>query len=132
MSADEELKRHNLYREYNAIEVVKIEQDHCEVKADIQPQFLNHGGYVHGGFLFTIADCVSGTTARTDGREYVTQSAHINFIRNVRSGRVYATGSIISRGRKIVIVQVLVRAEDGMLLANVTVNMFCMGGKTNV
>ena len=93
---------------------------------------ITHGvtnlmGMVHGGMLYALADVVTGLTARADGRKYVTQSAHINFIRNVSEGTVYAKGILIRRGRSITIVRSEVTDEKGDLLADVTVDMFCLG-----
>ena len=82
---------------------------------------------IHGGMLYALADVVTGLTARADGRKYVTQSAHINFIRNVSEGTVYAKGILIRRGRSITIVRSEVTDEKGNLLADVTVDMFCLG-----
>ena len=57
----------------------------------------------------------------------MTQSAHINFIRDVSEGTVYAKGILIRRGRSITIVRSEVTDEKGDLLADVTVDMFCLG-----
>lgn len=126
MDYQAEYVRKNPYRELNGIVFIKIEQDYCKAEMIIKPEHINVGGYVHGGAFFTIADCVGGMTARTDGRKYVTQSAHINFIKNVQKGTVTAVGRILSRGRKISIVQVILSNEEGILLANATVDMYCI------
>ena len=86
---------------------------------------LNLNGAVHGGLLYTLADCVAGITARTDGRNYVTQSAHINFLRNVSEGVLSATGEIIKRGNSIAVVHVQIRNELGTLLSDASVDLFC-------
>ena len=52
-------------------------------------------GMVHGGMLYALADVVTGLTARADGKKYVTQSAHVNFIRNVSDGTVHAKGILV-------------------------------------
>lgn len=126
MDDQKEYARVNSYRKLNGIELVSVDQDACEAKMEIEQKHINAGGYVHGGALFTIADCVGGTTARTDGRQYVTQSAHINFIKNIQKGTVIAKGKILSRGRKIAIVKVMIYNEEGMLLANVICDMYCV------
>lgn len=117
----------NPFMDYNHIEAVMTEPDNGEVKVVLQPDSLNVHGVAHGGLLFTLADCVAGLTARSDNRAYVTQSAHINFIRNVAEGTIYARGRTISRGRTIVIVRVEITTGDGTLLADGTVDMYCVG-----
>lgn len=118
-------ERKNPYRELNGIRFVKVEPDYCEAEMEVKPEHLNLGSFVHGGALFTMADCVSGIAAFTDGRQYVTQSAHINFIKNVQHGKLTAQGRVLSRGRKIVIVQVDIWNETGMRLVSATVDMYC-------
>ena len=77
--------------------------------------------------MYALADVVTGITARADGRRYVTQSAHINFIRNVSEGVVTAKGEMIRRGKTISILRSVVTDEKGTLLAEATVDMFCTG-----
>ena len=96
---------------------------------EVHPNGLNLMGQVHGGLIYSLADVVTGLTARADGREYVTQSAHINFIGNVSSGTVIARGLLIRRGRTITIVRGEVTDEKGKLLADVTVDMFCTNAR---
>ena len=98
-----------------------------EIRLRVNPDSLNLGGQVHGGLLYALADVVTGITARADGRRYVTQSAHINFIRNVSEGVVTAKGEMIRRGKTISILRSVVTDEKGTLLAEATVDMFCTG-----
>ena len=114
------LKRQNM-------KIEKISPECSEISMKITHGVTNLMGMVHGGMLYALADVVTGLTARADGRKYVTQSAHINFIRNVSEGTVYAKGILIRRGRSITIVRSEVTDEKGDLLADVTVDMFCLG-----
>lgn len=70
---------------------------------------------------------MAGLTARADGRDYVTQSAHFNFIRNLPEGTIHAYGTTVSRGRTIVIVHVQLKDAEGRLLADGNLDMFCIG-----
>lgn len=119
-------RRSNPFMDFCGIEAVRAEHDDCEVKMTITATDKNTHGFVHGGLLFTLADCVAGLTARSDGRNYVTQSAHINFIKNLTEGTIHACGTTLSRGRTIVIIRVQIKSEDGRLLADGTVDMFCV------
>mgnify|MGYP005773100989 CR=1 FL=1 len=119
----------NPYKELNGIRLVKIEKDYCEAEMEIEEKHKNGTGYVHGGAFFAMADNVGGTAARTDGRRYVTQSAHINFIKNVQGGTITGIGRVVSRGRKITIVQVTICDEKGTLLASVACDMYCLDDK---
>ena len=76
--------------------------------------------------IFT-ALCTAGLAARQDGRRYVTQSSHINFLTNCRQGTVRAVAQAVRRGRQLAVFRVQVLAEDGKLMADGTVDMFCTG-----
>ena len=132
----DEYVKHNPFMGYTNMKIEKISPECSEISMKIthiptQPAggrgVTNLMGMVHGGMLYALADVVTGLTARADGRKYVTQSAHINFIRNVSEGTVYAKGILIRRGRSITIVRSEVTDEKGNLLADVTVDMFCLG-----
>jgi acyl-CoA thioesterase len=127
-SLDPETYLHNNpYMQYNHMEIVQISKECSEIRMQVFPEGLNLMGMVHGGLLYALADVVTGITARADGRKYVTQSAHINFIGNVSEGVITARGILLRRGRSITIVRGEVCDENGRLLADVTVDMFCVG-----
>ena len=74
----------------------------------------------------TMADCAAGIAARADGRNYVTQSAHVNFIGNLKEGTIYAKASVVKRGKRVVIIRVSVVDENDRLLMDGTYDMFCV------
>lgn len=119
----------NPFMNYNRIQIGKVERDHGEIYLDIWEQSTNIYGYVHGGALFTMADCCAGLTARSDGRQYVTQNASVNFIHNVREGRLTACGSIVSRGRHICVTAVEITDEKGSLLFSGSFSMYCISAE---
>ena len=89
----------NPFMSYNHIQICKVDPDCCVVKVNLVAESMNLHGHVHGGLLYAMADCVAGIFARMDGRDYVTQSAHINFLHNVQSGTIFAKAEIIKRGK---------------------------------
>ena len=71
----EKLKAHlenNAFAQICGIKVAEMRYDYVKMTAEVRPELLNPLGRVHGGMLYTLADCCSGLTARTDGRKYVT------------------------------------------------------------
>ncbi len=123
----EHYRKSNPFMDHCGIEAVVSSPECSEVALTIRPDSRNIHGVVHGGLLFTMADCVAGLTARADGRDYVTQSAHFNFIKNLPAGTIHAYGSAVSRGRTVVIVHVQLKDEEGRLLADGNLDMFCIG-----
>lgn len=83
----------NAFVQACGIEIWELEEDHAVMGTAARPELLNPMGMLHGGLLFTLADCCSGVTARTDGRTYVTQTGSLNYYRNIHEGQVYAVGA---------------------------------------
>ena len=89
------------------------------VKVNLVAESMNLHGHVHGGLLYAMADCVAGIFARMDGRDYVTQSAHINFLHNVQSGTIFAKAEIIKRGKHMAYFHISITDQDDHLLVMV-------------
>lgn len=106
----------NPFMQYNHIEIVSVTSDSAVMSLDIRRDTTNIYGYVHGGAFFTMADCCAGLTARSDGRQYVTQNASVNFIHNVKAGHLTARGRTVSRRRHICVVAVEITDETDTLL----------------
>lgn len=98
----------------------------AEMYLDITQETKNPYGMVHGGALFTMADCCAGRVARLDGRLYVTQDASVQFIHNVDAGRLTARGTVINRGRRVCLVQTEIRNQENRLLFSGVFSMFCI------
>ena len=114
----------NGFMHYNHIELEKAERDRAVFRIVIRPENRNPFEQLAGGAIYTMADLVGGAAALTDGRCYVTQSSSFHFIRNVASGTVYATGSVIHRGKSTCLVNVDINDESGRLLATGEFNFF--------
>ena len=116
----------NPFMQWNGIEVEELDVDHCICSMELRPEQTNPTGYAHGGVLFTIADVTASALARADGRNYSTLDSDVHFLRNVKKGRIIGEASIIRRGKTSVVVDTVIRAEDGKELVRVTVTMFCI------
>ena len=79
--------------------------------------------------IFTMADCCAGLTARSDGRQYVTQNASVNFIHNIKAGHLTARGRTVSRRRHICVVAVEITDETDALLFSSTFSMYCISAE---
>ena len=116
----------NPFMQWNGIVVEALDVDHCICSMELRPEQTNPNGYAHGGVLFTIADVTASALARADGRNYSTLDSDVHFLRNVKKGRITGEASIIRRGTTSVVVDTVIRAEDGKDLVRVTVTMFCI------
>ena len=86
-------ERKNLFATYNHIEMVMVEEDHAVFRLNIQPESKNSYGMVHGGAIYAMADNATGFAAHTDGRNYVTQTSALHFLRNQSEGEIQVTGA---------------------------------------
>ena len=69
-----------------------------------------------------------GNFCQNDGRDYVTQSAHINFLHNVQSGTIFAKAEIIKRGKHMAYFHISITDQDDHLLCDGMVDMYCISG----
>lgn len=119
----EQYRKNNPFMDYNHIELVEVTEERCVVKLELRPESLNLNGYVHGGLIYSLADCVSGILSRTNGTNYITLNGNLNFIRNVNQGTIYSDAVIIRRGRRTCVERVRVYDENETVLADGTITM---------
>ena len=124
-----ELNKKNLFATYNHIEAEFVEPDHAIFKLEIRPESKNPYGIVHGGAIYTMADNATGYAAHTDGRNYVTQTSSLHFLRNQPEGEIQADARVRHRGRSTCLVAVDILGEDETLLATGEFTFFCVDMK---
>lgn len=116
----------NRFVTYNHIEMVLIEEDHAIFRLNIRPESKNSYGMVHGGAIYAMADNACGFAAHTDGRNYVTQTSALHFLRNQSEGEIQADARVRHRGRSTCLVAVDLLGEDEKLLATGEFTFFCV------
>ena len=90
----------------------------------------NPYGVVHGGALYSLADCTCGMAARGDGRSYVTLSSSFNFLKGGPLGdTVRATATVRRRGGTTCYVEVEVTDSRGNLLCGGNSVFYCIEKK---
>lgn len=125
--AAQELTCGNAFAVYNHLEVEHVEPDYAVFRLTVRPESKNPLGFIHGGLLAGMADNAAGYAAHTDGRCYVTQSSHMNYIHNQVDGVIRAEGRVLHRGKTICLTRVDISGEDGTLLATGELVYFCVG-----
>lgn len=125
--AIEALCRENHFMNYNNMKLVDCAPDSCTVELTIHKDSLNPYGMVHGGALYTMADCACAMAARMDGRRYVTLSGQLNFLLSAREGDVIrAVSHIRHRGRTTALADVDVTNLSGRILSTGSFTFFCL------
>ncbi|SVB45997.1 uncharacterized protein METZ01_LOCUS198851 [marine metagenome] len=72
---------------------------------DVDDRHLNPNGIVHGGVVFTLADTAMGRATMVvldDGQICASIEVSVRYLRPIPGGRLVATASVISAGRRIV------------------------------
>lgn len=80
----------------------KVDKGYAEGELKVKTEHYNYQGLIHGGVLFSFADTIGGSAARTYGYHVVTVNAHMEYIKggeNVET--LYAYAKSIKHGNKI-------------------------------
>jgi uncharacterized protein (TIGR00369 family) len=104
--------------------VVRLEwrEGLARIALDLQPRHLNRGGVLHGGVLMTLLDeagalCGLWCSVAGNRRRSVTVDLNCQFTAQSRTGRVIATGTLVSYGRSLYFTRSEVVDESGRVLA---------------
>lgn len=117
------------YLQSNRMRVTELEAGYAKVEMDIDEQITNIHGFVHGGALFSLADTAAGSAAFTTGRDAVTLTGTINFVRPGTGGRLISIANEIEAGRTIGTYEVFIFNEHDDLLCRGTFTMFFLDKK---
>ena len=79
---------------------------------------------VHGGALFSLGDTAAGAASFATGRDSVTLSASINYIKPGIGGKLIAIAQEISRGRTTGVYEIFIFNDKEVLLCRATFTMF--------
>ncbi len=121
-----ELLAHNAFAVFNHLEIELVEPDHAIFRLEVRPESKNPYGFVHGGILAGMADNAAGYAAHSDGRTYVTQAMHLNYVSNQSDGVVRAEGRVLHRGKTTCVVGMEIRGKNDMLMASGDLVYFCV------
>jgi acyl-CoA thioesterase len=93
----------------------------------IRPEHMNPHGVVHGGVVYTLADFAMGgalTSLLEPGERCATLEAKINYLAPTVSGGLRAEARVVSRSRRIAVMEVRVYGEAERLIALATGSFF--------
>lgn len=87
----------------------------CRISAPILPLALQQHGFAHAGLTFSIGDSAAGYAALSlmaEEAEVLTAEIKINLLAPASGRRLIAEGRVIKPGRRLMVVQSEVLAED--------------------
>lgn len=116
----------NQFMRHCGIRITMLEPQCCRAELSVERYCKNTGDTVHGGLLYTMADCVVSAYARAIGSRPVTLSGDFHYLSNVTSGVITATAEPVHAGRTVQVFKVSLTAGE-KLLATGTFSCFDRG-----
>ena len=116
----------NQFLRHCGIRITALEPERCRAELQIADYCKNTGDTVHGGLLYTMADCVVSAYARAVGNRPVTLSSDFHYLSNVTQGTLTATAVPVHTGRTVIVLDVTITCGD-KLLATGTFSCFDRG-----
>lgn len=117
------------YLQSNDMKVVDIDRGFARVEMIIDEHILNIHGFVHGGAVFSLADTVAGAASFATGRDSVTLTGSINYIKPGKGGKLIGVATEISAGRTTGVYEVFIYNDEQVLLCRATFTMFFLDGE---
>ena len=108
----------------NGYRLVKLDDNYCEMEADIVDIAMNPFGMAHGGFTFGLADTAAGVLAMETGRTAVTVSSNIQYLRPANCVKISAIARCLKEGKTISVYEVEVYNEKNNLIATSSFEYF--------
>lgn len=123
----------NGFSDFLGIKTIKMEEGYAEGELPVKPEYYNTQGIIHGGLLFTLADTIGGSAARSYGKEVVTVNANMEYLaagENVEI--IYAYAQVLKHGNRISRYQVELYDQTKKLLATGNFTYYSSGRVINV
>jgi len=107
------------------IRLVEVGADTISLEMPVGESMTNFHGGLHGGVLFSLADCAFSLYSNSYGEPAVAVDTHMVFSAAVTPGeKLSAVVEELSRGRSLASYRVMVRRTDGKLAGNFTGTVF--------
>ncbi|WP_416325866.1 PaaI family thioesterase [[Eubacterium] hominis] len=123
------LNSSSMYLQSNDMHVSEVKEGYAKVEMIIDEQILNVHGFVHGGALYSLADTAAGAASFATGRDSVTLSGTINYIKPGKGGKLIGIAQEISAGRTTGVYEVFIFNDEDVLLSRATFTMFFLDGE---
>ena len=112
--------------------LVSVEPGHAVIRLDADLRHRNPMGTVHGGILCDIADAAMGmayAASLDEGETFTTLELKINFLKPFWTGKLIATGRVVTGGRTVGLVECDVHDDKERLVARATSTCMTLRGE---
>ena len=107
------------------IRLVEVGEETITVEMPVVESMTNFQGGLHGGVLFSLADCALSLYSNSYGAPAVAIDTHMVFSAAVSPGeKLSAVAEEINRGRNLATYRVLVHRADGRVAGHFTGTVF--------
>lgn len=113
------------------IDFVRAADGECVMEMEVGERHANPMGTVHGGILCDLADAAMGMaffSTLGDGESFTTLELKINFLRPFWTGKLVATGRVVSRGKTVGLAECDVRDVERRLVARASSTCLTLTG----
>ena len=110
------------YFKNNNYHVVNLSDDNITLRADLTENSMNPYGIAHGGLIFGLGDTVMGMLAKKDGRDAVTLSANITYLKPGIGEYITAKGEVIKNGKQTCFLRANIYNDQKKLIATMESN----------
>lgn len=112
---------------FTGMKLESIEKGKAVLSCENKNELAQSAGYMHGGMVASILDTAGGFAAFTvipQNCRIVTSELKINYLRPVIAKKVIGIGEVISQGKKLIVVEAVLKDEDDNMLAKMMATMF--------
>jgi uncharacterized protein (TIGR00369 family) len=105
------------------LELVSLAEGEAVFEMEVVPEHANPMGTLQGGVICALADAAMGVAYATrlaEGETFTTLELKTNYLRQVVSGKLTATGRVLHGGRTVGLTTCDVVDEQGRLVAHAT------------
>lgn len=105
-----------------SIDIVDVAAGYAVVRLSVDEKHMNSGGVMHGGMTASLVDTAATAAAWADdglpdGVRGGTAALTVTYLAPVTGGVLEAVGTVVRRGKRLVVVDVVATREDGEAIA---------------
>lgn len=109
------------FDKYIGVKPVSTRKGYCQIKLNLKPSHLNHGGIAHGGLLATLCDiALAGAVSTLLKKEEwcVTCELSVKFMNPAFIKRpIFSYGQVVKKGNTLAFVEGGIKTNNGVQIA---------------
>lgn len=114
------LNENDTYAKSGRIRLTELREGYAEAILDVNENSLNALKFVQGGAIFTLADMAFAGASNSWGEKAVAMNSTVVFLRPGTGKQLKAATSLVHKGRRSCIFDILITDECGESVAKIT------------